>query len=98
MQTKTTSSGYSSNNNLNWSTPRKNDMVQSSSVLRLDDMISQRKKEGDFKSNIVHIEGPFGKSIEDVYEGVHNGPVLGSGISGVVRLVTHKATGVKYAV
>jgi len=98
MQTKTTSSGYSSNSNLNWSTPRKNDMVQSSSVLRLDDMISQRKKEGDFKSNIVHIEGPFGKPIEDVYEGVHNGPVLGSGISGLVRLVTHKATGVKYAV
>jgi serine/threonine protein kinase len=29
---------------------------------------------------------------------VHNGPVLGSGISGLVRLVTHKATGLKYAV
>jgi calcium-dependent protein kinase len=29
---------------------------------------------------------------------VHDGPVLGSGISGLVRLVTHKATGLKYAV
>ena len=29
---------------------------------------------------------------------MHSGPVLGSGISGLVRLVTHKATGHKYAV
>ena len=41
---------------------------------------------------------PFGKPIEEVYNGVHDGPVLGSGISGLVRLVTHKATGLKYAV
>jgi hypothetical protein len=41
---------------------------------------------------------PFGKPIEEVYEGVHNGPVLGSGISGLVRLVTHRSTGIKYAV
>jgi len=41
---------------------------------------------------------PFGKPIEEVYDGVHDGPVLGSGISGLVRLITHKNTGVKYAV
>lgn len=41
---------------------------------------------------------PFGKPIEEVYNGVHDGPVLGSGISGLVRLATHKATGLKYAV
>lgn len=41
---------------------------------------------------------PFGKPIEEVYDGVHDGPVLGSGISGLVRLITHKSTGVKYAV
>ena len=41
---------------------------------------------------------PFGKPIEEVYSGVHDGPVLGSGISGLVRLVTHRATGLKYAV
>jgi hypothetical protein len=70
----------------------------SSSVIGLDDMIESRKEEGDLKSNVVHIEVPFGKPIEEVYDGIHNGPVLGSGISGLVRLVTHKATGVKYAV
>ena len=41
---------------------------------------------------------PFGKPIEEVYDGVHDGPILGSGISGLVRLITHKSTGVKYAV
>ena len=53
-------------------------------------------------SNILHpfhlYQVPFGKPIEEVYNGVHDGPVLGSGISGLVRLVTHKATGLKYAV
>ncbi|KAG7338289.1 protein kinase domain containing protein [Nitzschia inconspicua] len=49
-------------------------------------------------SKVVHIEVPFGKPIEEVYEGVHNGPVLGSGVSGLVRLVTHKKTGIEYAV
>ena len=64
----------------------------------LDKMIEDRKGEGDLKSNVVHIEVPFGKPIEEVYGGVHDGAVLGSGISGLVRLVSHKATGVKYAV
>jgi len=68
------------------------------SAVGLDSMIEARKQEGDLNSNVVHIEVPFGKPIEEVYDGVHNGPVLGSGISGLVRLVTHKATGVKYAV
>lgn len=36
--------------------------------------------------------------IEQIYEGVQDGPVLGSGVSGIVRLVTHRSTGVKYAV
>ena len=31
------------------------------------------------------------------HERVHDGPVLGSGISGLVRLATHRATGLKYA-
>ena len=38
------------------------------------------------------------KRIEEVYDGVHDGPVLGSGSSGMVRLITHRATGLKYAV
>ena len=36
--------------------------------------------------------------IEEVYDGVHDGLLLGTGISGSVRLCTHKATSVKYAV
>jgi hypothetical protein len=74
-------------------------LVHSSSVLGLDSMIeSRRENEGGITANVVHLEVPFGKPIEEVYDGVHTGPVLGSGISGLVRLVTHKATGVKYAV
>eukprot|EP00986_Skeletonema_menzelii_P016656 scaffold15357_cov154-Skeletonema_menzelii.AAC.9 len=54
---------------------------------------------GDLKNpNLVRIEVPLGKPIEEVYEGVHDGPVLGSGISGIVRLVKHRKTGVNYAV
>ena len=52
----------------------------------------------DLKGRVVHIEVPFGKPIEEVYSGVQNGPVLGSGISGLVRLCVHQKTGVKYAV
>mmetsp|Transcript_6974 Transcript_6974/g.14194 ORF Transcript_6974/g.14194 Transcript_6974/m.14194 type:complete len:1059 (+) Transcript_6974:270-3446(+) len=70
----------------------------SSSVIGLDSMIESRREEGGLTANVVHMEVPFGKPIEEVYDGIQTGPVLGSGISGVVRLVTHKATGVKYAV
>jgi len=73
-------------------------LKQSSSVLGLDKIIDDRKAEGDLMNNIVHMEVPFGKPIEEVYDGVHDGTVLGSGISGLVRLCTHKATGVKFAV
>ena len=73
-------------------------LKHSSSVIGLDTMIEQRREEGDLKTNVVHIEVPFGKPIEEVYSGVHDGPILGSGISGLVRLATHCATGVKYAV
>lgn len=73
-------------------------LVHSTSAIGLDEMIEDRREIGDLRQNVVHIEVPFGKPIEEVYDGVHNGPVLGSGISGLVRLVTHKATGIKYAV
>jgi calcium-dependent protein kinase len=36
--------------------------------------------------------------IEEIYDGVFTGTVLGSGVSGTVRLVQHRETGVKYAV
>jgi hypothetical protein len=73
-------------------------LAHSTSAIGLDEMIEDRREMGDIRQNVVHIEVPFGKPIEEVYEGVHNGPVLGSGISGLVRLVSHKATGLKYAV
>lgn len=76
----------------------KRSLGNSSSVIGLDSMIESRREEGALTSNVVHMEVPFGKPIEEVYDGIHTGPVLGSGISGVVRLVTHHATGVKYAV
>jgi calcium-dependent protein kinase len=68
----------------------------SGSAIGLDE-IHQTEGAG-LTSKVVHIEVPFGKPIEEVYDGVHNGPVLGSGVSGLVRLVTHKATGLEYAV
>ena len=73
-------------------------LSHSTSAIGLDEMIEDRREGGHLGQNVVHIEVPFGKPIEEVYEGVHNGPVLGSGIAGMVRLVTHKATGLKYAV
>ena len=73
-------------------------LKHSSSVIGLDAMIEERKEAGGLTTNVVRIEVPFGKPIEEVYNGVHDGKILGSGISGLVRLVSHKATGVKYAV
>ena len=72
-------------------------LAHSTSILGLDKMI-EAKIDNSLTNNIVHMEVPFGKPIEEVYEGVHDGPVLGSGISGLVRLCTHKATGAQYAV
>eukprot|EP00977_Amphora_coffeiformis_P000059 scaffold15_cov204-Amphora_coffeaeformis.AAC.4 len=70
----------------------------STSAIGLDEMMEDRREFGTLGQNVVHMEVPFGKPIEEVYDGIHNGPVLGSGISGMVRLATHKATGIKYAV
>ena len=47
---------------------------------------------------LVPIETQLGKPIEKVYDGVHDGPELGTGITGVVRKVTHKKTQHEYAV
>lgn len=95
--TESSSIGSVGNRSSNRRNPRT--LAHSGSVIGLDSMIeSRRENEGGLTANVVHMEVPFGKPIEEVYDGVHTGPVLGSGISGLVRLVTHKATGVKYAV
>jgi len=73
-------------------------MSHSKSFVGLDAMNETRREEGNLMSNCIPFELPLGRPIEEVYDGVHDGEVLGSGISGVVRLATHKATGHKYAV
>lgn len=40
----------------------------------------------------------YGRPIEEIYDDVHHGQVLGSGVSGIVRKVKHRKTGVDYAV
>ena len=69
-------------------------LTHSDSKIGLNEIIC-----GDLPNpNLVRIEVPLGKPIEEVYDGVHDGPVLGSGISGIVRLVKHRTTQVSYAV
>jgi len=65
------------------------------SMVGLDQMIVEMKETA---GNAVHLEVPFGKPIAEVYDGVHDGHILGSGVASVVRLCEHKKTGVKYAV
>eukprot|EP00979_Chaetoceros_neogracilis_P002400 scaffold410_cov267-Chaetoceros_neogracile.AAC.48 len=72
-------------------------LKHSASAIGLEQLIDDKKNNG-LANNIVHMEIPFGKPIEEVYDGVHDGPVLGSGISGLVRLCKHKKTGSNYAV
>jgi len=67
------------------------------SAIDLENMLSEQNCTS-LSSKVVHIEVPFGRPIEEVYDGVHNGPILGSGVSGIVRKVSHKKTGVEYAV
>jgi calcium-dependent protein kinase len=69
-------------------------------VLDLRTLKQEMSREGDISKTVVRIEtaSPFGTPIEEIYVGVHDGAILGSGVSGTVRLVTHRATGVAYAV
>jgi calcium-dependent protein kinase len=61
-------------------------------------ILDYRLREGNLTRNMVHIESPTGIQIEEVYDGVHDGLILGSGNSVLVREITHKATGIQYAV
>lgn len=40
---------------------------------------------------------PFGKTVEQVYDGVHDGQILGDGVNGEVRKVVNKETGEMFA-
>ncbi len=68
------------------------------SAIGLESMIENRKEAGDLVSNVVRLEPALGRPIQEVYEGVHDGPILGKGVMGIVRLITHRVTGLKYAV
>jgi hypothetical protein len=70
----------------------------SDEVFDLHSLRSTVHANGNLTGKVVRMETPFGKPIEEIYTGVHNGQVLGSGVSGTARLVTHNLTGVKYAV
>ncbi len=63
--------------------------------LGLEEMCESLLAEG---KRAVRMETPLGESIEHVYDGVDNGRVLGTGVSGLVRLIKHRVTGVEYAV
>ena len=66
---------------------------------KTDRITSYLKTSGATGSRVmVHIENPSGVPIEAVYDGVHNGRALGEGITGVVRLITHRKTGIQLAV
>jgi len=67
-------------------------------VLALDNLRQDMVDRGGLAEAVVRIETPFGRPIEEIYDGVHEGPVLGSGVSGIVRLISHRTTGLKYAV
>lgn len=74
------------------------DRSKHSERLALGELRQEMVENGDICQMVVRIETSFGKPIEETFDGVHDGPVLGSGVAGVVRLVTHRATGLKYAV
>ena len=78
------------------------EMKMKPSTLDIDQML---KTSSSFTATVVHIEAtntsfdnPFGKPIDLFYDGIYDGPILGTGISGLVRECTHKKTGHKYAV
>jgi hypothetical protein len=58
-----------------------------------EDMAKHNELDISSRSNKI-----FNKTIEKVYSGVHYGPILGYGVSGIVRKITHKETGEEFAV
>ena len=76
-----------------------NDGECSSSSTSLHDHLVEIKNELDDTDylHVARIE-TGGQRIEDVYDGVHDGRILGEGAGGKVREVQHRKTGIKYAV
>jgi len=53
---------------------------------------------GNLTKTVVHIETSSDRQVESVYDGVHNGPILGTGAAGIVRKCKHRQTGIDFAV
>lgn len=69
---------------------------QSRVLAQLSDSIGRGMSSSNRCNSLVHIEAAS-RSIESVYDGVHDGLVLGYGIGGLVRMITHRETGATYA-
>jgi len=88
------------NNDIDVNTTTMPTMPRSRSRVGLDAMVAERRIQGHLVSNVVHIESreSSSRSIQDIYDGVDDGKVLGEGVAGVVRTVVHRVTGLPYAV
>eukprot|EP00529_Nitzschia_sp_RCC80_P004108 CAMPEP_0113518152 /NCGR_PEP_ID=MMETSP0014_2-20120614/42701_1 /TAXON_ID=2857 /ORGANISM="Nitzschia sp." /LENGTH=918 /DNA_ID=CAMNT_0000415519 /DNA_START=164 /DNA_END=2920 /DNA_ORIENTATION=- /assembly_acc=CAM_ASM_000159 len=82
-------------NNINTAAGLETSMARHDTLVNIK---NELKAESDIACGVVRIETDFGREIDDVYEGVHDGLVLGTGIAGVVRKVKHRETGVNFAV
>eukprot|EP00588_Corethron_pennatum_P009486 CAMPEP_0194267670 /NCGR_PEP_ID=MMETSP0169-20130528/2145_1 /TAXON_ID=218684 /ORGANISM="Corethron pennatum, Strain L29A3" /LENGTH=718 /DNA_ID=CAMNT_0039008607 /DNA_START=167 /DNA_END=2323 /DNA_ORIENTATION=+ len=49
------------------------------------------------RSKVVNFESKYGSTVDDVYRGLTDGNILGTGIVGTVRKVTHRRTGQDFA-
>lgn len=65
--------------------------------LQLKTMRDRMHSAGDLTQTVVRMETPFGKPIDEIYDGVYDGQVLGQGVAGTVRRIRHRTTGVEYA-
>jgi len=68
---------------------------------RHDNIIEWRDElgaNGDLAQAVVHIETSLTKRVEDIYDGIQDGPILGSGAAGIVRKCKHRETGLEFAV
>ncbi len=79
--------------------PPPTDEVNKTVLSGLIDTLTKEKSERSCSNQrSVQIVTADKYTIESVFDGVQDGPVLGYGITGVVRKVTHKETGAEYAV
>jgi len=57
-------------------------------------MASRRQS---LRSKVVNFESKYGSTVDDVYYGLNDGRILGTGVVGTVRKVTHRRTGKAFA-